>query len=677
MTKRARATTGPAANDRAGPATNRRPGPVTASAPAVQRTRAAAVLALQRQAGNQAVIQLMRPQPVRQPAQPARQRAQRPALGQPTTRQLATRQPASEQPASVQPASRQPAPPHAAAGRPAAVQRFVGYEHEALGNVTGADVDLGGGVVLSWGQVVALAGDEFGTVDDLRAAAGTEAGRRRIRAALEHDGVRGPIPASLPAATEADRSRQSGTFIELAMSNASHFAEGGNALGTWRSHHLRALHEAMDAGLAGTDGPFQQAQGTEAFGQHFLTDLFSGGHARVPRQLIIDFYAERSGVMAERFVANLRARLEAGLVSQVMLQMAPIMRGSYTQARAREKVHAAVGAKLDQGLARIGGQAGLARYFGLALAGAVSGALHDRDGRHGVVVASTAHPQPWLAKGDAMLADSPVSRDQAESAVLRGREQLLAARQIGASEAALDRAVPADPPAAVHFGFDSAALDPAAAAAVRAAGAWLHAHPNDSVELIGRTDPLGTPGYNVELGRRRAQSVRSGVEAAGAAAGQALATSQGEAGVATVGRARYGELRRVDFAWRSGVPAAPGPAGGAAADPRRTRALATLAALGPPFTAVEQHVPRPVDGMNEPLPEWRWGSMSPEVVAELDVWVRAQVGPHVPRALAAVDETITEGDYTLAPRQLVAAVLNELMGAPARTLGNLIGQQPG
>ena len=41
--------------------------------------------------------------------------------------------------------------------------------------------------------------------------------------------------------------------------------------------------------------------------------------------------------MAQAFVTNLRARVEAGLVSQVMLQIPPMLRGNYTQNKARDR----------------------------------------------------------------------------------------------------------------------------------------------------------------------------------------------------------------------------------------------------------------------------------------------------------------------------------------------------
>jgi len=566
--------------------------------------------------------------------------------------------------------------PGPARARERAVQRFVGHEHESIGNVTGADVDLGGGVVLTWGEVVAIAGDEFGSIDELQTAATTEDGRRRIRAALEHDEVRGPIPASLPAITNDDRKAQSTQYLLLALKNVTHFAEGGDALATWRSHHSQALYGAMNAGLLGDEVSFQSAQATEAFGQHFLTDMFSGGHVRVPRAQIMAFYADRATAMAQAFVASLRARVEDGLVSQVMLQIGPALRGNYAYRKAKEKVHAAVGAKLDEALAGIGGMPVLATYFGLAIAGAISGALHDREGRNGVVVSSAAHPQPWLAMGDARLAASPVSRDQAEMAVLGAREEVLAARETGAREEKLARIAPTSPPAIVHFAFNSAAIEPGAGAAVEAAGAYMHVNPADYVELIGHTDPVGSEDYNQALGQRRADAVKAGVLAAGGRVGQAEATSQGESHLLVSDPKRYGENRRVEFIWQSGT-AAPEPDTGQSADPRRERAEEAIAAMGPPFSGVEQFIPHPVEAMNEPLPEWRWGSMAPEIITGLDTWVKDMVGPHIQELLGNVPETMTEEGYTFAPRQIVEGIAAEFMGAPAQTLGKLIGEPPG
>lgn len=574
------------------------------------------------------------------------------------------------------------------------VQCFSGHEHESLGNVTGASVDLGHGVVLTWGQVVAIAGDEFGTVEELQTAAATEEGRRRIRAALEHDEVRGPIPASLPAATGDDKTAQEGAYLDLLLGNVTHFSEGGSARVTWRDHHDRALRKAFTAGMSRDDTAFQQAQALEAFGQHFLTDMFSGGHVRTPRQEVMDYYADRAQGMATAFITNFRQRFEDVLVSQVMQQLYQRrLAGSYTQDKAREKIHESVGKILDEKLAPIGGMAGVPQWFGKAIAGAVSGAMHDRDGRRGVVVRSEAHPMPWLAKGDSQLDQSPESRDQAELAILAAREQLLAARLAGERQPVIDRLVPVDPPSVVHFGFDSSSLQGARAApgardAVAAAGAWLNAHPNDVVDVVGHTDPLGTDDYNLGLGRRRAEVVKAALIEGGARPDQVVATSQGEASLRTTDPRQYRENRRVELIWQCRAVPAPNPLQGQGAaqsrpdDPTQAKVQQALARFGPPYAEVERYVPEAVPDMNEPLPEWRWGQMSPELVTELDNWIRNYVGPKVDGFLKKIPETQTEtatGGITLTvtPRQAAAGIVAEIMRQPSRTLGDLMGQQPG
>src|SRR5947209_322885 len=54
---------------------------------------------------------------------------------------------------------------------PRRLARFVGPEHEDIGNAINVNIDFGNGIVLTWGQVVAIAGDEYGTVERLFADA--------------------------------------------------------------------------------------------------------------------------------------------------------------------------------------------------------------------------------------------------------------------------------------------------------------------------------------------------------------------------------------------------------------------------------------------------------------------------------------------------------------------------
>jgi outer membrane protein OmpA-like peptidoglycan-associated protein len=603
-----------------------------------------------------------------------------------------------------QPAEPATAPAPSPAGLPGrhTVQRFSGFEHESLGDATGTVIDLGDGITLSWGQVVAVAGDEVASVEDLQAMVRTPAGRQQLRAALEHAELRKPITSALPPAGKDEREKQTSTYIGLAMKNVAHFAGGGTALDTWRGHHARALQSALTAGLSGNAAEFENAQLIEAFGQHFLTDMFSGGHIRTPRAEVLAYHADLAPAMAAAFVANMRTRLENYLVAQIMLQIGtgfgppgmqappglrvPSIRGPLAQDKAREEVKASVDKEINDGLAKIGGMPALVEMFGQAMAGAVSGPLHDRDGDRGVMVASADHPAPWLAKGDSKLDEAPgpmmsggsVSRDQADKAVRAGREQLLAARAAGQRETVIAQVAPADPPTAlvVHFAFGSAAIGDGASE-VAAAAAYLHLHPNTQVALVGHTDQVGTDDANLDLGRRRAEAVRAALVAGGAWPDQVTTTSLGESSPVTGDPKQYGANRRVEFTWQSRLMLTGPGTDEVCVDPIRQRAQAVIDSFGPPYAAVERHIPYEVPFLNEPLPEWRWGKMSPEIIADVDKWIRNMVGKPANDLVTALPETMMASGYTFTVRALLQQMIGELMAAPAQTLGRLIGRPPG
>lgn len=93
-------------------------------------------------------------------------------------------------------------------------------------------------------------------------------------------------------------------YLALASQNHCHFgaqpSDGSiqdatnEALQLYRAYHGRAIAEAAAAaGAASSSAAFERALVTEAFGCHFLTDLFASGHIRVPRRVL----GERHGVL--------------------------------------------------------------------------------------------------------------------------------------------------------------------------------------------------------------------------------------------------------------------------------------------------------------------------------------------------------------------------------------------
>ncbi len=82
----------------------------------------------------------------------------------------------------------------------------------------------------------------------------------------------------------------------------------------------------------------------------------------------------------------------------------------------------------------------------------------------------------------------------------------------------------------VYFAFDSAELDSSARAALQEAAECYRdaADPGLSLLLTGACDPRGTEEYNIALGERRAQSVRSYLISLGLDGSRISTTSVGE-----------------------------------------------------------------------------------------------------------------------------------------------------
>lgn len=554
-----------------------------------------------------------------------------------------------------------------------AVLRFASREHEELGNVTAVmQIDLGNGVLLSWGQIVALAGDYYGTEDDLLADTRTPDGRQRIRAALEQYGSPGVAVTTLPAPTPDARSQTMMRYARLALENTPHFLEGGTSHETWLSYHVQAIETALRGGLAADAPAMMTAYATEAFGDHFLTDSFSGGHIRTPRQEIIEWYTTvwAPGV-ADRFVDTLVERVIRELTAQASAQLPGYVPDSVIEGKVRDRVAPMVAAAI----ASIGGRGELARWFGLLVGGAVAGAIHDMEGRRGVVVWSLDHPVPWTSVGDSRLgegsADAAETRHEAEEAVLLAQQDVDRSYMIGLAEGRRRDTVPAPSrlPSRVHFGFDRDAVPAAAEGELEQAGTYLVYHPEARVHLTGHADERGSDAYNMDLGQRRADHVAAVLEREGADAAHVTADSLGES-TPVGGRVRpYWRNRRVELVWSEDPSAPP-----VCRDIAYERASAQVrAAVGPPYDA-ERRLPMPLENANPLLPDWHWGSLEPGFQAEVSRYVVGQVRPLVGSVTSArqLDPVTVSDSYpvvgtltaTVEPRRVVQRIIDDLLADP-------------
>jgi hypothetical protein len=304
------------------------------------------------------------------------------------------------------------------------LQRFVGWEHERIGNKGSMPacndpdpskcpagptvIEVAPGVRLTWGQIVALAGDEFETVEELIDSAtlaggggsGGDPQRGRLRAAMHHDLDFRPsgtndIPANLYEGGDPAAQAQSKAFQELALHNLAHFPDRNKAQDAWIQYHNRAVVEALEAGWTSQPARVNKAYLYEAFGEHFLTDCFSAGHIRTPRTAIYEWYRQ---AFADRAMWG----LEYWLLLQYIAH--PVIAPDHLKT-----LLTAFEEPLKKGLAALRDQ-----LFAL-IAGAVSGTIHDYEGDQGVLVTAVAlGNKQWVTYGDNTLPGAP-GRDAAKT----------------------------------------------------------------------------------------------------------------------------------------------------------------------------------------------------------------------------------------------------------------------
>jgi peptidoglycan-associated lipoprotein len=104
----------------------------------------------------------------------------------------------------------------------------------------------------------------------------------------------------------------------------------------------------------------------------------------------------------------------------------------------------------------------------------------------------------------------------------------------------------------VYFDFDSYAVKAADRSVLEGHARWLRSNPQQSLVLQGHTDARGGSEYNLALGQKRAQAVRSGLELLGVAPQRLEAVSYGREQLADPGSsdAAHQRNRRVEFEYR-------------------------------------------------------------------------------------------------------------------------------
>lgn len=171
---------------------------------------------------------------------------------------------------------------------------------------------LAGNDTFSYGELVALSGDFYGSpselyeekpsslpwlwesndISDLR-----ESFEKELRWIRERQRGRGTLAYPDENIRMAWNAK---SYVELALKNVDHF--GWHNMVAYCRHHAAALRLAAHAG--GKDGePWRRAVVYNAFADHFLSDGFAAGHVRVPRAEIRS-WAEARG-LSEKLAGSL------------------------------------------------------------------------------------------------------------------------------------------------------------------------------------------------------------------------------------------------------------------------------------------------------------------------------------------------------------------------------------
>ena len=311
------------------------------------------------------------------------------------------------------------------------VERFTGPEHRDIGDtVSGGELTTiaygSAGLRLTFGEVVAMAGDWFGTYDEMVEWARTPDGRTRLAwarwAALDKPKDE-PEPPALPDVKKSVRQ----CYYKLASQNISHFSGGGSAWTAYVTWHSKALADALEAGERRDDGTWRRALTKEAFGQHFLTDMFSAGHVRTPRAAIREWYTRHYQDSTRQFLEYMARFLYDRLNEH---QQVPPLAWWFSWVTK---------SVIADDIGSLGGEA--VKTF--SLGDIVSLALHNMDNRQLRVVSDldhNGHQVPdgyrWTAVGDSHLgtaADHPAAtRIMVRAAARTSLGELRAVRDAGA-----------------------------------------------------------------------------------------------------------------------------------------------------------------------------------------------------------------------------------------------------
>ena len=271
------------------------------------------------------------------------------------------------------------------------------------------------GVQFSYGQIIGMAADLFGTVEQMMSASVDELSK--IKALVERSTSFYEKKGKTNVTNKEWNDATSGQYLKLAEDNFEHFApdvlftgeafaaganKRGNNKDAWERHHRRAVEEAQktvqEAKAAGKPVPFLEwPLIINAFGDHFLTDAFASGHL-INKEVMIESFKSmffQSGALTadgQQFFTDVATEAFQGDVAKKFsaLEVADPIVGNL-----RPDIDSAF--MFAQVLIRA------ATQEPDRIANVAVKALHDVLNEDGIQVNNDAGDGPWTLKGDEHL----------------------------------------------------------------------------------------------------------------------------------------------------------------------------------------------------------------------------------------------------------------------------------
>lgn len=457
---------------------------------------------------------------------------------------------------------------------PSRIQRFVSSEHRSLGDLNADETPIDfpegtlfeGSPPLSYGEIVALSGDFYGSFENLanenfidKEGQVVPDSRERKIDEIQHLKRLFQVEAEIRAegrepegldmgnvehdgeSLEGFEKTTEGRYLALAEENFPHFTVADvNNIGTWMKGHQLALEEAFAAGIIDNTQGKLLALARNAAANHFLTDAFASGHMRVPRSDIDRYYRELMGEVGPGLVDAVLEQLPEDI--DFTIDLRPFIPSSVRSIieqfpeldkyldysiniELRSRVRAAIEPYLKDFTEM------MRDVVGPKLGGLVSKWLHDTDNENGLLVTNKAGGR-WIAYGDSSLDKAPpagvsvntTNRAEAQKAVQADRQEVEEMFVLGqkSKEEQSEDVDPGTVPETIFFDFDQPKMENNANALsllgkvqLDSLAAYLNSVNGVKVVLEGWADSRGSRAYNKGLAGRRVSAVIAYLSKAG------------------------------------------------------------------------------------------------------------------------------------------------------------------